>query len=76
MTDDLILNVMFPDEYKDFVAEICYKGECFCTVTQEDGPLVFSIEFGNCSERVPFDAFVEMLQRAKQRLFELRITED
>ena len=69
--NDFEINLMFPDEYQDFVAEIIYKSEWVCTVTQELGPLDFSIELGNCSKPFPLDGFTQSLEHAQQRLRDL-----
>jgi len=72
MDDDFTVTLMFPDEYRDFIAEICYKGECVCTITQEFGPLEFSVEFEKTSNQVPLTSFLDTLQYAQTRLYNLR----
>ena len=71
MSDDFEVTLMFPDEYRDFIAEISYKGECVCTVNQEFGPLTFSIESEKTSNQVPLEKYLEALEHAKQRLRDL-----
>jgi hypothetical protein len=69
--DDFEIDLMFPEEYRDFIAEIAYKSEWVCTVTQELGPLNFSIELGDYSKPFPLDGFTQALEHAQQRLRDL-----
>ena len=71
MNDDFEVVLMFPDEYRDFIAEISYKGECVCTIDQEAGPSAFAIEFEKTSVPIPFDEYLAALEHAKARLHAL-----
>ena len=71
MNDDFEVVLMFPDEYRDFIAEVSYKGECVCTIDQEAGPLAFSIEFEKTSVKIPLDEYLATLEHAKERLRDL-----
>jgi hypothetical protein len=72
MTEDFQFDVMFPDEYRDFIVEISYQGAFICKVTQEAGPTVFSIEFEETSRVVPLVGFMEALEHSRKRLLELQ----
>ena len=72
MQEDFTVTPMFPDAYRDFIAEICYRGTYLCTITQEFGPLDFSVEFEKSSPQVPLKEFMEAVEHAKRRLYELR----
>jgi hypothetical protein len=69
--NDFDINLMFPDEYRDFIAEIVYKSEWVCNVTQEEGPLNFNIELGNCSKPFSLEGFTRALEHAQSRLRDL-----
>ena len=68
MNDDFEVVLMFPDEYRDFIAEISYKGQYLCTINQEAGPLEFSMEFEKTSVHIPLDGYLAVVERAKERL--------
>jgi hypothetical protein len=71
MDDDFEVVLMFPDEYRDFIAEISYKGKYVCTINQEAGPFAFSIEFDNTSNQMPLDGYIAAVEHAKDRLRDL-----
>lgn len=70
------IDIMFPDEYSDFIAEITYKKHYICTIVQERGPGQFDISFGPIPDplRLTFklSEFQEVLEYAKKRLHDLR----
>jgi hypothetical protein len=65
---------MFPDDYRDFIAEIQYEQEYLCTINQELGPEILSIEFDQASLQIPLAGFLEAIEHAQKRLGELRET--
>lgn len=69
---EFAVNLMFPDEYQDFIAEICYGSECLCIIHQELGPQQYSIEFGNAVKHPPLDGFLDAVESAKQGLYRMR----
>lgn len=70
--DEFMVSLMFPDEYTDFIAEICYKSEFICRLHQERGPGNFSIEFGEPSGHPPLDGFLRAIESARRGLFDYR----
>jgi len=68
---DFEVNLMFPDDSSDFIAEIVYGSEWVCNVTQEEGPLDFNIELGNCAKTFPLNGFYAALEYAQMRLRDL-----
>ena len=72
MADDFTVMLMFPDEYRDFIAEIQFGNQYVCTITQELGPESFAVEFAKMKPQLPLDQFLEAIELAKKRLIEFR----
>jgi hypothetical protein len=74
--DGFDIDLMFPDEYSDFIAEITYKLHYICTIEQERGPGQFDVSFRPIPESFPItfklSEFEEILEHAKKRLHDLR----
>ena len=72
MTEGFTVTLMIPDDYRDFIAEIQYDQRYLCTITQELGPEMFSVEFDQSSSQVPLVGFLEAIEHAQERLIEFR----
>ena len=70
------VDLLFPDDYSDFVAEICYKDRLVLVIVQERGPDELDVEFASdvrgFPDRMPLDRLEEAISYAKRRLHELR----
>lgn len=70
------VDLLFPDEYSDFIAEIYFKDRLVLVISQERDPSELEIEFGDDVRgfpgRVPLTGLEDAIDYAKRRLFELR----
>lgn len=70
------VDLLFPDEYSDFIAEIYFDGKFICTISQEQGFDNLDMEFDEqtVKEKVnfPLRDFQRTVDHAIQRLFDLR----
>jgi hypothetical protein len=71
------VDIGFPDEFSDFIAEIVYEGTFICLISQERGPDSPEIMFNDPSmnaKAVKFGLrdFQRTLAYALRRLYELR----
>lgn len=70
------VDILYPDEYVDFIAEIYFKERLVCIITQENGPDALEVEFDSdvrgFPERMSLGGFEEAIRHAKRRLNELR----
>jgi hypothetical protein len=78
MTEDFRIDVLFPDEYQDFIAEIYFRQTFICLISQEHGFDNLEIEFNKYPVQetviMPLDDFRRAMDHAIQRLFDLRKT--
>jgi len=74
VTEGFTVTLMIPDDYRDFIAEIQYDQKYLCTITQELGSEMFSVEFDQSSLHVPLAGFLEAIEYAQERLIEFRKT--
>lgn len=69
------VDLLFPDERSDFIAEIYFDNNLLCTVSQEKGLDNLEVEFENVQGRnvtsVPLEDFQKALLYAVKRLHEL-----
>ncbi len=72
----LQVDVLFPDEFTDMIAEISYEHRFVCRITQELGFEDLRIEIMNnelsYKWEFSYSDFCEAIEYAKQRLWELR----
>jgi hypothetical protein len=70
------VDLLFPDDCTDFIAEIYFDNNLLCTVSQEKGLNHLDIEFENVQgrtiTRVPLKEFQKALSHAVHRLHELK----
>jgi hypothetical protein len=70
------VDLLFPDDYSDFIAEIYFDNNFLCLVSQEKGLDNLEIEFGNDQGRttttLPLEEFQTALSKSVNRLQELR----
>ena len=72
---DFRVDLLFPDEYSDFIAEVYYKDTFLLVISQEKGPDNPDIEFylnPKSPVNISLNEFESALNYAKRRLFELR----
>ena len=72
------VDILFPDEYQEMIAEVYFQDEFVCLITQEDGSESTDIEIGSAQTNKSFKfrlaEFEDALAFAKKRLWELRET--
>lgn len=71
------VDIGFPDEFSDFIAEIGYEGTFICLISQERGPDKPDITFNDPSMNIKevkfgLHEFQETVTYALRRLYELR----
>lgn len=80
LPNEFELDLLFPDEYSDFIAEICYRGQFICLISQEKGydhlQIEFDGEYLKSKITLPLDEFIDAIAFAKKRLWELRKSEE
>ena len=70
--------VLSDQDYDDLIAECYVDDDCIMVVSQERGPNVLDVEISlplhpdGRPRRIEYDVVIELLERAKQRLWELR----
>ena len=79
MSQTLSVLAMSSPDHEDLIAE-CYMGDdCLMIVSQERRPNVLDVEVlagpDGQPRRIEYDVMIELLQRAKARLWDLRKTE-
>ncbi|HEX8279706.1 MAG TPA: hypothetical protein VF540_13470 [Segetibacter sp.] len=71
--------LLFPDEFNDFIAEIYYQDVFLCMISQESGYDQLDIEIASKPNgedwNFKLSDFEKAVERAKQRLWDLRKTE-
>jgi hypothetical protein len=77
-TEGFRVDLLYPDEYSDFIAEIYFDNKFICLISQESGPESLEISFNKYPLQgelsVPLNGFKEALVRGVKRLYELRKT--
>ncbi|HBR58850.1 MAG TPA: hypothetical protein DEA22_15485 [Blastocatellia bacterium] len=70
------VDILYPDEYNDFIAEIYFEGNFICIISQEHGSQDLDIEFNIYSVekklRVSLSHFRGAIDYAVERLYDLR----
>jgi hypothetical protein len=76
MDSDFTFIVSDDPDYEDLIAEISYKGEFLCLISQEQGFETLDLEIHPRKNGEPWrfklDEFEDAIARTRQRLFELR----
>jgi hypothetical protein len=79
MDPDFHIDLLFPDEYSDFIAETYYKDRLVFVISQEKGPDNLELEFGSdvrgFPEKMSLRGLEIAINNAKQRLNDLRKSE-
>lgn len=66
------VDLLYPDEYNDFIAEIYYKDRFLCLISQENGFEDLEMECFSTDVKFRLSEFEVAILYAKQRLFDLR----
>jgi hypothetical protein len=70
---DFRVDLLFPSEYSDFIAEVYFRDEFVCLILQENGLALLELKFDEKSRLpLPLDGFKAALEYAEKRLIELR----
>lgn len=76
LPDDFEIDLLFPDDNTDFIAEICYQEQFVCLISQEQGFDHLEIEidpaFIKRKLNIPLSGFLDVIAFAKRRLWDLR----
>ena len=76
MTHTIRINALSDQDYEDLIAECYVDNDCVMIVNQERGPDQLEVEVllrpDGQAQRIDYDILVELLQKAKARLWELR----
>jgi hypothetical protein len=76
MTPKLSIQVSSDPNYEDLIAEAYVDDDCVMIVSQERGPDQLEVEIlvrsDGQSRRIEYGVLLELLQKAKARLWELR----
>lgn len=79
MTQDFEITVSSDEDYEDLIAEVLYRGEFVCLITQESGFGALDVEIHARADGQPWKfklaAFEGVVTQAKKRLWELRKVE-
>lgn len=79
LPDGFRVDLLFPEEYADFIAEVYYKDRLVCVISQENGlekaEVHFAEDVRGFPERMNLAALEAALAHANSRLFELRRSE-
>ena len=71
-TDGFTVDLLFPDEYSDFIAELYFREDFLGVIDQEKGFDNLEIEFDPviADMKFPLDGLSEAIEHAKRRLWE------
>jgi len=72
------VDLLFPDKYSDFIAEVYYEDRLVSVISQENGLNDAEIKFDSgvrgFPEKMSLKGLEETVEYAKRRLYELRKT--
>ena len=72
------IDLLYPDEYKDFIAEIYYDDKFLCLISQENGvenrEMEFDSDMGQIKVKFALSDFQDAIKYAIRRLNDLRKT--
>lgn len=75
---DFRVDILFPNEFQDMIAEIYFRNEFLCLISQDEGYDSIDVEIVNKSKdanwKFKLADFEEAIVYAKKRLWELRKT--
>lgn len=80
LNKDFRVDILFPDEFQDMIAEIYFQGEFMCLLSQDEGFDSIDIEIvcNSKNKKWTFKLadFEGAISYAKKRLWELRKTDE
>jgi len=76
LPQDFHIDLLFPDDHSDFIAEVYFKDRLVLVIDQEKGPNELEVEFSpdlrGLPERMPLNGLEDAIVCAKHRLRELQ----
>ena len=76
LSDGFHVDLLFPEEYSDFIAQVYNKDRLVCVISQENGLEEAEVEFAEdvrgFPEKTSLAALEAAIAHARSRLFELR----